>query len=318
MDSPHTNIEAWWPRDSDEFALRASESKFLERHGLVSDLLGSNLPLPENLSSEMYTGLSDAPVELQEFIAELKKERYELGDVFDPVRSLVEGDQPLIPREVYDQLRASKARVVSSVSVVEAKHPWAFFAIAGTEWGAPRWVYLDHPQSKPITELEQISQKLRENLSITVVDLPIERATTLLEKFLKRLSQTEELLLPNKKQNALKEMRLILKKYKDEAVKCGDSEREGLVNYLLSLVEVEYGKQPVDLNILAELWLDLIRPRWFERLKERRPSKPLRLKHIRKDLIQNPIETEKLREALKVLEVKPLDERIVATIIGVP
>lgn len=59
-------------------------------------------------------------MELQEFIAALKKERSELGDVFDPVRSLVEGDQPLIPREVYDQLRASKARVVSSVSVVEA------------------------------------------------------------------------------------------------------------------------------------------------------------------------------------------------------
>jgi len=316
MDSPHTNIEAWWPRDSNEFALLSSESKFLERHGLVSDLLGSNLPLPENLSSD--TDSSEQPVELQEFIAELKKESSELGDVFDPVRSLVEGDQPLIPREVYNQLRASKARVVSSVSVVEAKHPWAFFAIAGTEWGAPRWVYLDYPQAKPITELEQISQKLRENLRITVVDLPIERAITLLEKFLKRLSQTEELLLPNKKQNALKEMRLILKKYKDEAARCGDSEREGLVNYLLSLVEVEYGKQPVDLNILAELWLDLIRPRWFERLKERRPSKPLRLKHIRKDLIQNPIETEKLREALKVPEVKPLDERIVATIIGVP
>lgn len=159
MDSPHTKIEAWWPRNSNEFALVSSKSKFLERHGLVSDLLGSNLPLPENLSSEMDTGSSDAPVELQEFIAALKKERYELGDVFDPVRSLVEGDQPLIPREVYDQLRASKARVVSSVSVVEAKHPWAFFAIARTEWGAPRWVYLDHPQAKPITELEQITVK---------------------------------------------------------------------------------------------------------------------------------------------------------------
>lgn len=40
MDSPHTKIEAWWPRDSNEFALLSSESKFLERHGLVSDLLG--------------------------------------------------------------------------------------------------------------------------------------------------------------------------------------------------------------------------------------------------------------------------------------
>lgn len=177
MDSPHPTIEAWWPKDSREFALLSSEKKFLERHGLVSDLLGSNVPLPENLSSQIDPNSSDQPVEVQDLLTELKKERYELNDAFDPVRSLVEGNTPLVSSEIYNQLRTSKARVVSSVSVIEAKSPWAFFAIAGTEWGAPRWVYLDSPQAKPITDLEQISQKLRENLGITVADLPIERAT---------------------------------------------------------------------------------------------------------------------------------------------
>jgi hypothetical protein len=282
--------------------------------------LGSNVPLPESLSPEIDTDSSDEPVELQEFIAALNKERYELGDVFDPVRSLVEGDRPLVSRQVYEQLRARKARVVSSVSFVEAKHSWAFFAIAGTEWGAPRWVYLDNPQATPITDLGQISEKLRENLGITTEDRKEldNKAATVLKTFLNRLKETEERLLPKKKQRALKQMRHVLKEYKDEAAKKGDSEREWLVMDLLSMTEMNSDKQPVDLSILAERWLDLIRPLWIERLKERKRYKPLRLRDIGKDLIQNPIETEKFREALNVPKVKPLDERIVAAIVGVP
>lgn len=140
----------------------------------------------------------------------------------------------------------------------------------------------------------------------------------LLEKFLKRLSQTEEMLLPQKKQRALEEMRIILKKYKEEATKSKNTEREYLIKYLLERVQVDSRKQPVDLSVLAEWWLDLIRPWWFERLKARRPSIPLRLKHIQKDLIQNPIPTEKLGEGINIPQVKPIDERIVAAIIGVP
>jgi superfamily II DNA or RNA helicase len=324
MDSPHSTIEVWWPEDSEEFALRSSERKFLARHGLVSDLLGSNVPLPKNSSQEKNQDLSNEAVTPEEDIATLKLEQavgrrgYELGDVFDPVRSLVEGDQPLVPRQDYDKLRASKARVVSALSVVEAQHPWAFFAIAGTEWGAPRWVYLDYLEATPITDLEQISQKLRENLVSPVKDCPLEIGTTWLEKFLNILKQTEELLLPKKKQRALVEMKWVLKKYKEKAAKDKDIEREWLVQEWLVLVEEESRKQRIDLSILAEQWLDLIRPWWFERLKKRRPSTPLRLKHLSQDLIEKPIETQKLREALKVPEVKPLDERIVAAIIGVP
>lgn len=325
MDSPHSTIEGWWPKDSDEFALRSSESKFLARHGLVSDLLGSNLPLPEDLSPEIETNLSDEVVTSQADLAKLEKgtkasKIWELGDVFDPVRSLVEGNQPLVPREIYDQLRTSKARVVTCLSVVEAEDPWAFFAIAGTEWGAPRWVYLDYLEPKPITDLEQISQKLRKNLVSSVKNLPIDqRATDWIKKFLKQLVETEELLLPKKKQRALDEIKQVLEKYRYQAVKEQNSEREVVINYLLSWFdkdEVELGKERVDLSLLAEWWLDLIRPWWLERLKEPKRYEPLRIKDIRNDLIQNPITTEKLEEAFKIPKVKPLDERIVAAIIG--
>jgi hypothetical protein len=101
------------------------------------------MPLPEEL-------LSDAA--LPEIIAKLDEaERTgtpsdNLLDAFAPVRSLVEGDQALIRHEIYQQLRNSDARVIASVraietkriSVVAARRPWVFFAVAGTQWGAPR------------------------------------------------------------------------------------------------------------------------------------------------------------------------------------
>ncbi|NEQ40013.1 MAG: DEAD/DEAH box helicase family protein [Okeania sp. SIO3I5] len=53
LDSPHHIIEVWWPKDTDEFALRSSEQKLGKRHRLVSNLLGSNFPLPEDLAAEI-------------------------------------------------------------------------------------------------------------------------------------------------------------------------------------------------------------------------------------------------------------------------
>ncbi len=50
MDSPHQTIEAWWPQDAPEFAL-SSDEHFLERYETVESLLGSNMPLPDEMLS---------------------------------------------------------------------------------------------------------------------------------------------------------------------------------------------------------------------------------------------------------------------------
>ena len=324
MDSPHDMIEVYWPKDSDEFALRSSERKFLDRHHLVDDLLGSNLQLPEELSLEYEVESRDAVVKLDEDIDEVqqtdvavKPKKDELRDVFEPVRSLVEGNAAIVEREIYNRLRRNQAIEVSVVSVVEAKKTWAFFAIAGTDWGAPRWVYLDSPKAEPITDLEQISQKLREKLVPPVTDIPIERADPLLEQFLNRLKQTEKLLLPKKKQRALEQMESVLKTYKKKANQWGDIEREQDITRLLDRINIDFEANTVDLSLLAESWLDLIRPQWLKHLQKRRRIQPLQLKDIRNELIENPITIEKLREALTIPQVKPLDERIVAAIVGV-
>ncbi len=327
MDSPHPAIEVWWPKDSNEFALRSSESKFVARHNLVSDLLGSNISLPDHLSPEEDTESSDEAIasmaELVKNEEQKASEIWTLNDVFEPVRSLVEGEQSLVSCEVYDRVRANKVRTSLSLVFSKNGYPWAFFAIAGTEWGSPRWVYFDFLEGKPITELDYISKKLKENLGAEVNNFPLgEEASRCLEDFLSKLMKAEKEMLPKKKQRALELMKEVLEEYKNKSVKDEDREREQLVNELLSLFnEVrsmrEVPSWEVDLSLLAECWLDLIQPRWLERLQERR-SEPLRLKDLYQNLIDDPILTEKLKDALKVDTVKPLEERIVAAIIGVP
>ena len=324
MDSPHSRIEVWWPKDSNEFALRSSESKFYARHILVKDLLGANLPLPEDLSSEIDIDSSDDVVTSNEDLIKLEEEIqsnkiWELGDVFDPVRSLIEGKQAPISKEVYDQVRSSKIRKVSCLSFVEQiNEPWAFFAIAGTEWGAPRWVYLDDLEN-PITDMEKISQKLRRNL-FSSVDLShiTKQDIQQLDRFLRKLIKCEEMLLSKKKQRALEEMRLVIKRYQETATQEEDNQRRMLCSNILEMSnEVKLGEERADLSLLADKWIDLIRPHWFERLKERKRTEPLRIQDIRNDLMEKPISTENLREIYKVPNMKPLDERIVAAIIGV-
>ncbi|PSM48494.1 hypothetical protein C7Y66_14380 [Chroococcidiopsis sp. CCALA 051] len=185
---------------------------------------------------------------------------------------------------------------------------------------------------QPITlsgeELEEISYWLRRHLHRDVERRNFdEPAAALLAKFLDRIAKTESLLLPQKKQRALQEMRLVLPEYEKLAIRNHDREREALVRELRQLVEFSASSQvsdlketvAVDLNAVAERWLDVIRPVWYKHLTHRRRNRPLRLRDIRTDLIQNPIATEKLDEAFNAnFGIPPVDERIVAAIIGVP
>jgi len=92
------------------------------------------------------------------------------------------------------------------------------------------------------------------------------------------------------------------------------------VDFLSSLTIVVEEQVTVDESTLAEGWLDLIRPTWYAHLTRRRGgSRPLQLKDIRQDLLQSPLDTDGLESVLKLnLFTRPLDTRIVATILDVP
>lgn len=88
---------------------------------------------------------------------------------------------------------------------------------------------------------------------------------------------------------------------------------------LLHLLKPSDDELSVDWSTLAEYWLDLIRPTWYDHLRHCRRTGPLRLKDIRQALIEKPLPTAQLQEILESQPLtRPLDERIVAAILGIP
>ncbi len=160
MDSPHDQIEAWWPNDGPAFATRANEL-LTERAAQSGALLGSNLPIP-NLGN--VDTIIDVDAHIDRTLTPDAETWDGIRDALDPIRNLVTGPDALITTGVYDAYRTTTHRVVSRVSPVRSDQPWVFFAVAGTAHGAPRWLLLDGPRSRPVFDLDQIAERLRHHL----------------------------------------------------------------------------------------------------------------------------------------------------------
>lgn len=324
MNSPHKKIEVWWPKDSEEFSLKA-DRKFYQRYTEVKEILGSNLNLPGDLIPEevQVAGPSTAEEMIQQ-LAEMERAGQSwdgLRDAFQPVRELVDPELGLVPADVYEQVRQSKARVMSTVSLVKSKKPWAFLAVAGAEHGAPKWILLEHLHARPQTDLEEVAARLKSLLAGDVEARPMDQqASDLIARFLNRVLAAEESLLPRKKQRALEEMRLVLGHYHKLAEQGNDRERAAITEAAIGLLEVPAAEEDrPDLDAVAEAWLDLVRGAWYEKLKNRKRYKPLRLKDLRKDLKIRPLATASIVEAFTgIPSAQPIHTRVVSAIVGVP
>lgn len=322
MNSPHKLIEVWWPLDTDAFSLK-TDKKFFRRYSEVKDILGSNLDLPDNLVPEEMV---DGPATVEEMVQKLKELDKKgtswdgIHDAFQPVRDLVDTAKGIVPQDVYATVKESTARVISSVSLVKAKRAWAFFAIAGVDRGAPKWVFLENSTVKPVTHLEEVAHLLRKHLSGDPENQPMNKeASLLIEKFLQQILAREKELLPRKKQRALHEMELVLKYWHKKAKEQQNWQRKKLLKQILDLVNVPQTDQDrPDLDSIAEAWLDLTRDVWYETLLKRRRFKPLRLKDIRKNLQQAPLSSDRLRQTFSsIVRAPSLYARVVAAIVGV-
>jgi len=323
MDSPHKEIEVWWPVDSDAFSIK-TDRKFFRRHKEVKDILGSNIELPEDLVPEEMV---DGPSTVEDMVKKLediekKGEAWDgIYDAFQPVRELVDSEKGIVPKEVYNHLKHSKARVLSSISIVKANSAWAFFAIAGVDRGAPKWIYLNSLTSKPLVHLEEVAKTLRRLLTGDIENRKMDQAaSSLIDKFLKQILSCEKDLLPRKKQRALEEMYIVINYYRKKATDQKKWEDFKFYDKLLKMVDVSaYELERPDLNSIAEAWLDLTRDVWYQKLIKRRRFKPLRLKDIRQDLRQNPFSVEQLQQAFASIPyAQPLHSRVVSAIVGVP
>ncbi|MDH5492600.1 MAG: helicase-related protein, partial [Myxococcales bacterium] len=312
MDSSHARIQVYWPRDAEEFALRQDE-RFLARHELVAGLLGANIELPQ----EIGTAVVDHRSLMQEEPAEAA---LELEDAFTPIRALVQGPNAVIPEAIYEQMRGSEAKVVSAVSVVRARAPWAFFALRATERSTPRWALIDPTLPRPLATLDEIADALRQRLGSQTEDLDLDdRAAQLLERFVGQLERSERLLLPPKKRRALKEMEFLLEHYLRDSKRPLDAATRELLENLLATAKGEPQTPYADPRDIAQCWLELIRPRWHRHLLDRRRRGMVLLRDLRRSLRADPLEPEAIQRAFAGLEpAPPLRDRIAAAIVGIP
>jgi len=319
MDSPNTVIEAWWPQDAPEFSLRSDE-RFIERYETVESLLGSNLPLPAGMGG---AGRGESvPMSAEDAIKAFEEEQNHepwdgLRDVFAPIRELVSGPEALVPGGVYEHYRNVSARVLSRVSLVNADHSWALVCFTGSSIGAPRWVFVQDDPASLVSDLAETTAALRKRLGPTTENAALsEPGMRWLDRVLTIVQNQERSLLPRRKQRALEEMRAVLRSYGSDAHQSPDLE-SGL-SHLLKILEGEDDRDWYDWDGIAETWLDLIRPVWYERLTTRKRLRPLLLRDIRKDLMgpkRIPL-MEVLQRFEKLPTLPPIDERVAACILG--
>jgi superfamily II DNA or RNA helicase len=322
MDSPHARVEVHWPREPSEFQLR-SDDRLLLRLRQVEDLLGSNVPLPEELVH--YEARSpDAELPLEVVIDAVERSLtdgsdVDLADAFARVRGLVAGDDTLIPIATYEALRRTDARVLSSVSVVRAASPWVFLAVGAADRGVPRWLLVDVPPSgspRVTGDLDEVATALRDRLTGAPEDLDFDEPSAgLVRTALTAAREHQRELLPRRKQRALAEMGQVLRSYATRASP-DDPERATLLGEILQALDASAAVE-VDIERLAEWWLQIVRPEWMDHLARPRIRRPALLAHLRRRLVDDEISTERLATIRQVsLEQVPLERRVVAAIVG--
>lgn len=312
MDSPHNTIEAWWPKDGAAFATRADE--ILARRAEESErLLGSNLRLPLRSDRE-------AIVEVEERIAEAESPAAEtwdgIRDALEPVRALIGGDRALVSLQLYGELRGLRRSRI--VSVVESANPWAFLAVSAGVQGAPRWLFLDGPQLRPVVGLDEVAARLRSRLGDDPPGVTLEAALPWLDRVLDAAAYAENMLLPRRMQRALDQLVTISRDYARVAQRRGaevEASRWGRIAGLADRSVLDHRPDPY---AVAERWLALARPYLDSERARRRHQQFVLLRDVDQRLRDEPLELHAVEAAFGGLTaMPPIDERVVACILGV-
>lgn len=298
----------------------------------VADLLGSNVPLPPHLAA----GDPDSSIraeDMQKLLARIAGEGGEdaLKDAFQSVRALVEGESALVRSDVYRSVRRSRVEFRTAVSVLQTEQRWGFYAIASAGTAPPRWMYLEPGWAEPMTDLDQIAARLRERLAEPVERELDERVGEIMAADLAFLQDREEHTLPRRKQRALQLMRTVLGELRAKG-KTVDPAMKAAIRDILevtalagkrrtSAATIDEPDEVVDLEVVADWWIDLIRPAWQQHLRNTRRRRPARLSDLQRPLVEMPPSAEQMRSLFNAevpLYTQPLARRVAAAIVGVP
>lgn len=311
MDSPHETIYVYWPRDTDEFALK-TDRKLIRVSYLASHLIGSNLDLPED-----FLGMHlDEKISVEEMIKEFEAGNEEaeawdgIHDAFESVRDLLKGDPPLVLPETYDYYKNVKAEVRCQISIVKGKVGFCFFALKGSSTSAPKW-YLIDAVGKTHSDLASICGKLREYLKDVKDEHWDIESSYRMKRYLEQLQRQQDELLPNKKRRALKLLLDILEHYSRDK---SDKERATLASSLLQSLKVSsLGEDTVDFYQYLDHWLDIIQPLLMELRRKSKASTPKTIADLLKVLKKKPLSYEDLMHLSNAI---PLTERMESKVIA--
>jgi superfamily II DNA or RNA helicase len=311
MDSPHDSIFVFWPRDTDEFALR-TDRKLIRVSYLASHLIGSNLDFPED-----FLGMHlDEKISAEEMIKEFEAGETDVEvwdgiyDAFQPVRDLLTGTPPLIPTETYEYFKNVKAGVRCQISIVKGEFDFCFFAMKGSQANSPKW-YLIDSFGRAHKDLPTICDKLREYIKNVKDEKWDLNSSHLMKRYLDQLQKQEVNLLPNKKRRALKLLKDILTHYSKNK---NDKERAALASDLLAVLnENNSGDDTINFYEFMDHWLSIIQPLLMDLRTKSKASAPKTIADLLKVLKKKPLSLEILTQ---LLEEIPLSEKLESKVIA--
>ncbi|TVQ68207.1 MAG: hypothetical protein EA363_11575, partial [Balneolaceae bacterium] len=334
MDSPHKKVSIYWPDDSDAFRLKTDRS-FYHRHQLVEDLIGSNITLPDRMGDHIES-FSEELLTTRQVITEFEEHQKEekswegFEDAFSSLRNLVYGDRPIIDPDLYKSVTETEVEDGAWISIVGSKQSFLFAAVQGSVGSAPYWV-LRKGSGEYQKDISKIAQELRRLLPDSVALDPNDETDKLVKDHMRWLSGHEMEMLPNKKKNAIDQMRFLLPKW----LKMDDVPDPDWKNHVKRLHDLVFHSrrsqypgtgedislpEGVDWYELANKWLDVVQPKliyWIERERKNRKYQNIRLKNINGYLRKNPLQTDELQHILTDLPVlEPVDKRVISMIVG--
>jgi hypothetical protein len=311
-------VTIYWPDDHPECALKTDE-RFYRTARDVDEVLGSNIEIPELLTDKVHA----LPVKRSQGVSSLMQAAPEdsyneaIQDAFAPLRELVFGPTALIDQDLYRKYSTVSERVLSCVSVITSRNRFVFYALRGTDNQAPRWVLLQDGKP-PCTELVAIAACIRSELpSSEPVDLTTEVWSTALETALAQLPMAELELLPNRQRRALDVL-----KYCVENQAPGSDAEATHVELIRSCLNGGPGRNGmrIDLRRLARAAIKAMSPKLQELRSNSRRSTFVSIKRLIKEHRKGRYrlsENDLAALADEVAVDRPLEERIIAAIVGV-
>ncbi|KYG74822.1 type III restriction/modification enzyme restriction subunit [Roseivirga ehrenbergii] len=319
MDTPFSEIEMYWPDDSEEFSLNG-DKKLMELNDLVHSTIGSNFKIPDQLKFKHFSKSESLQEMIEEFKAyEKADDSWEgISDSFRSIVSLKEGDDTLLTDEEYNELRNVKVTLKTGVSFVDSPEEWCFIALRGDKQHSPKWYFIEPKQSESIhTDFPVICELLKKYLRNKNQD-SIQWNDHYLNKYIQLLKDNElELLSPKKKRAIQVAEQILTKRYNQRNI---PNDERKIIQRLLQLFDRK--KNFIDFDAFSKTWIEFLQPYLDDkrgRNKDRRKVFNLNDLNTPYEIRRIEFDVETLTEIYEETPVyEEIDFKIASCIVGVP